>query len=261
MTPRPAPQSADIFVSLVRVGPAVPDETLARVLATLPPERRERLRRFRHAADVERGALADASARLLIAERTGTPVHEIVLERDGRGAPVVAGDGPAAALGVSLTHAGRWVACALSRQPTGVDVEVVRRLSTTALGGMLSDTAVRAVLAEALPNRFRRAVQLWTAIEAYLKCLGVGLGVDPREVRLEESGDDRVRAWISGRVPAEVELTDLGDQHVLAVCGPGDSAARRVDTTCTTSTDLTGRYLAAVGIPRRFATHTRGVTA
>jgi 4'-phosphopantetheinyl transferase len=252
---------AHVAVSLVHLGPAVPDAVLGRVLATLPVERRERLRRYRHRADAERGALADVAAALLVADRTGADPGAVALQRDAGGAPVVVGDPRAAGRRISLAHAGRWVACALSARPVGVDVEVVRPLTPAAVTGMLPGAAARAVLAADPAARSRRAVRLWSATEAYLKWLGVGLAVDPRDVGLEEAGAGCVRVRLPGRPPAEVGLTDVDPRHVLAVCAPGPAAGRRVETTRTTSTDLVGRHLAAVDGPRREPASPGGVPA
>jgi 4'-phosphopantetheinyl transferase len=223
----------------------IPASSLHRVLETFPPDRRERLRRFRHVADVERGALADVAARRLLTDRTGVQASEIVVRRDSRGAPVVAGDDVVGRYRLSLTHAGRWVAAAVSGHPVGVDVEVVRELTPSAMRWLMPGPRAGA---PAGPDPHRQAVRRWTAIEAYLKALGLGLAIDPHEVHLADLRGAGFRVRAAGRPVLEAADFDLDGRHVLAVCGPGRATAGQVRTT--TSTDLITHYLAAVATPR-----------
>lgn len=104
----------------------------------------------------------------------------LAVETDPGGRPRLSG-GPA----VSLAHTGRHGLIALSRAgPVGVDIEPVRR-----------DLPLDALAAEALaPDELAAWCRLppadrpaafaaaWTAKEAVLKALGLGLTVDPRRV-------------------------------------------------------------------------------
>src|SRR3954452_10977322 len=100
----------ELALARLEVGLTLPD--LRAVLETLEPDRRARLLRYHHAADIHRGALADVLARSLVAALTGGAPAHVRLTRAASGRPLVE-DGPH----VSLAHAGRWVACVAGDVP------------------------------------------------------------------------------------------------------------------------------------------------
>jgi 4'-phosphopantetheinyl transferase len=79
----------------------------------------------------------------------------------------------------NLSHADGFVVCALSAVPVGVDVEPSSRgvelLDTAARMFSPRENAALAMLDG--PSRIRRAVDLWTVKEAYLKARGEGISV------------------------------------------------------------------------------------
>lgn len=232
-----------VTVGLAQLTAPAPAVVLERVLETLPAARRGRLLRLRLRADIERGALGDVLARLLVADRIGSLPSEVTVLRRRSGAPRVRRDRfDLQPPHISISHAGRWVACAVSDAPTGVDVEVVRPLSRGSLLALLPPASAGDVLLRPEPARHRHAIRLWTAIESYLKMLKVGLAVDPREVRLMHADGPLIVVWAAGLPQARVHTTDLDDQHVLAVCRPGRSA-RRIEVSATSGTEVFQRYL------------------
>lgn len=129
------------------------------------------------------------------------------LEHDERDAPV-----PFDGVHWSLSHTRVWVAAALDRAPIGVDVESLR-LPRGPRETALSD-AERALLADAsLELAFTRC---WTAKEAVLKLVGVGLLElgRCRLVDLTPDGECLIEHRSATRL---VQQRYLGD-HVLAVC-------------------------------------------
>lgn len=218
-----ADRGIPLTVGLAQVTDRVPTVLIDRVVATLHPARQERLRRLRRRADLERGALADALGRMLVADTTGLPLSAVRLLRTTSGAPQVQFDSdlPKPCPQISLTHADAWVGCALADTPVGIDVEVVRSHAAARLAAALPAAHADGLWLLTEPDRSRHAVRLWTAIEAYLKLLGTGLAVDPRDVRLIHSWGARVAASVPGRRPGRIRLLDLDDRYVLAVAGTG----------------------------------------
>jgi len=93
-------------------------------------------------------------------------------------------------LDVSLSHSGGWIAVAAGeRGRVGIDVETLREVSPSLARRCLS-TPELTWLEEDPGLRSLRFLRLWTAKESYLKATGVGLGLDPRDITLDHSGDE-----------------------------------------------------------------------
>lgn len=115
--------------------------------------------------------------------------HGLRVQRSDQGRPSLAPP-----LDVSLSHSDRWTAVALSRSGRiGIDIEAVRSVSS-ALHRRCLTAYEMGWLADAPPGaqRDRRFFRVWTAKEAYLKALGVGLSLDPRDVEMDCSGQQTV---------------------------------------------------------------------
>ncbi|GAA4982876.1 4'-phosphopantetheinyl transferase family protein [Kineococcus glutinatus] len=189
--------------------------------ALLTPHERARAERFARGEDRTRSLLNAALLRLAVPAETGTPAAAVdVVRRCGtcagpHGRPTLPGTG----LSVSLSHAGRRVVVALSRDgDVGVDVERRTGLDAAALAGALAPQ-------EAAGDPLR----LWVRKEAVLKATGEGLTVEPREVVVARG--DGVAAPVAhplrpGLVAAVRDLAP-DDDHVAAVAllgagfGPG----------------------------------------
>lgn len=181
-----------------------PADVVARLDAMLAPGERSASRRIR---------VARASARIMLAEALGTAPDRVPISRQcahcghpSHGRPTVAGDDR---ISFSVSHSGPFglVALASGDVTVGVDVEEVRprrRLGALA-ARVLNDDEHAAWLAIADDDeRLRSFLRVWTAKEAYLKALGVGITKRLREV------PERVPGWQT------CEL-DVGDARIAAL--------------------------------------------
>ena len=90
---------------------------------------------------------------------------------------------------ISLSHSGRWVVCAVSQEPVGVDVELPR--CTLDIGRRFFQPEELAGLEQLPYAQCRKQLnRLWTAKEAFVKALGGGLTIPLNSftVRLGEQG-------------------------------------------------------------------------
>jgi 4'-phosphopantetheinyl transferase len=110
-------------------------------------------------------------------------------ERTDAGRPFVAG--PIAMPSFNLANAGGLVVCAVSLRPVGVDVEPCGRgEELLATASRLFSTRENDDLARLDPQvRARRAVELWTLKEAYLKARGSGIDVRLERVTIVAAAD------------------------------------------------------------------------
>jgi 4'-phosphopantetheinyl transferase len=167
---------------LVALAPDRP-EALGRALEVLDDEERERIGRFRRAADAASFAAGRALVRLALAERVGAAPGELVfdtwceLHASPHGKPRLVE--PAAGFDFSLSRAGPRLLLAVSPTAVGVDVERRDRDVEAGVARIAFADDERTELEGAGPDAF---LACWTRKEAVLKALGHGLAVDPKSV-------------------------------------------------------------------------------
>ncbi|MGE3285589.1 MAG: 4'-phosphopantetheinyl transferase superfamily protein [Pseudonocardia sp.] len=217
MTPEPC---------TVRWASPVAPEDAPGLVALLDEHERDRLARFRRAADRARYLAAHALARVVLGELVDVAPEGVEFDRTCRcgeqhGKPVVRADRSARPPGFSLTHAGDVVGVAVWPDgPVGLDTEHVRPMAD--LAGMarhVASPAEAAHTAHATPGAFFAA---WTRKEALLKATGSGLSAPMAAITL---AGPRVVAWSGEHAPAgPMWLCDLrpapGYTGALAGAGP-----------------------------------------
>jgi 4'-phosphopantetheinyl transferase len=139
----------------------------------------ERARAAQLVGDERRRRYAGAHVlvRELLGERLRVAPRDVAIEQDERGKPFVAGR----EVTFSLAHSASLAAVAIAEgAEIGVDVERLRDIDVGLLAKGTCSEDERARLAEAAePDRSALFLRLWTAKEAVLKALGVGLTVPP----------------------------------------------------------------------------------
>ena len=203
---------------------ADPDKR-ARCLGLLSDEERARQQRFRFARDQDSYLLAHALVRRTLSELLGVPPAALAFEAGEHGRPELIAPRRAPRLRFNLSHTEGLVACAFAvEHDVGVDVEHVdRRVEIEQLARSVFSEAERAALF-ALPTAQAQRVrffELWTLKEAYIKAVGIGLGLPLQAISLQLDGrpgptigfgpelaDDPAR-WF-------LYVGPLGDGHMLA---------------------------------------------
>lgn len=105
------------------------------------------------------------------------------------------------------------MALALARSPVGVDVELVGPAQEPAWN-MLSPREQAALRRHPAEDRWPAFLALWTAKEAYLKAIGLGLSREPRTIDVTVQGPSLL--IVDGGRPAG---TAVAEGATLAVLG------------------------------------------
>ena len=204
---------------LVALAPERP-EALGRALDVLTAEERDRVGRFRRAADAASFAAGRALVRLALAERVGAAPGELVfdtwceLHASPHGKPRLVE--PAAGVQFSLSRAGARLMLAIASVPVGVDVERRDRDVEAGVARIAFAHDERTELEDAGPDAF---LACWTRKEAVLKALGHGLAVDPKSVSVTflDGVEPRIRRLPEGFGPPEAwSLVPLARDEWLA---------------------------------------------
>lgn len=123
-----------------------------------------------------RAGAGRAVLRHLTASRTGVDPSTVRIDHDSGGRPVIVSD---RGWHASVSHSGRFVACAIARRRVGIDIERDDRPEADEeLARRFCTSAERAAL-ERVPSheRQRALIRLWVRKEALTKALGVGLAL------------------------------------------------------------------------------------
>jgi 4'-phosphopantetheinyl transferase len=176
----------------------------------LSAEEAVRLEAITAAARREQFLAARWLARELLAQAAGGEPQQWALTADEAVKPMVVGH---PAWHVGIAHSGEWVACAVAKEPIGIDLEapIPRRRDIDGLVRLCCTEGERRMF-EGLDASAQEALfhELWTVKESWLKRRGEWVA-PARLVRI----DSRPRE------PGEV-TTWRGEGWVLALCGGRD---------------------------------------
>ena len=164
----------------------------------LSASRKAHIDRLRQPKDKRRSLTGELLVQRLLADRFG--IRDARLNRRENGQPYLTG----CSLYVSISHCENMVACAVSNEPVGIDLEKIRPIDrklcrhvclpeekTYVLGDYPEDT-VGECRDEKVLERF---FEIWTAKEAYFKKCGTGItnlksvNVLPVQRQIHRSGD------------------------------------------------------------------------
>lgn len=159
----------------------VSPEALAGWRAALDPEKRARIAAFRRADDQTRSICADHLARQLLTQ-AGADGAAIRFSYTDRGKPLC----PETGLHFSLSHSGFFVACAVSEQEIGADIEALRPIRPALAKRVCTPEELAYINADGFDSA--RFLAVWTAKEAYCKYTGEGISADLRQLSVAAAG-------------------------------------------------------------------------
>lgn len=149
--------------------------------ALMNREKQVRVDRFRFEDDKKRSVAGEMLARKAVAEWCGVSAESIVFDKTETGKPYAKG----LPVEFNISHSGDMVVCAVDDKPVGIDIEKIRPIDQTIAKRICTDEEL-VYLFNHTPteqdftyttdqNILTRFFELWTAKEAYGKCLGVGI--------------------------------------------------------------------------------------
>jgi 4'-phosphopantetheinyl transferase len=194
------------------------EDRVADLEAWLPPDERERAARFRVAEARRRFVAGRALLRRALGAALGADPASLVLATGHRGKPELVAPPPPPAIGFNLAHSGRVVVVAVAGTAVGVDVEILRPIANAErlARRFFSAAETAAVLARTGADRDRAFLRVWTQKEAYLKAIGLGVGMPLAGVGTEPEPTRPPRLVAISGDPAEAARWSL-----LEVAIPG----------------------------------------
>jgi 4'-phosphopantetheinyl transferase len=217
--------AAPVAAVEVLVGRTDAPDALDRSL--LSPSEDGRYRRFTRDGPRRRFLAGRSLLRRVIAERSGTTAGSVDLRTLEDGRPSCD-----AFAGLSLSHSGDLVACALADHPVGIDLQI-----TSTGHDVAAIAAARFFSAESewLDGQPREAFyDLWVLKEAFLKATGVGLaggldtlrcGVTPPRLQLSVEDGTQVAAALFHLPGAALAVVVPGVSGLQLSCQWAEGAA------------------------------------
>jgi 4'-phosphopantetheinyl transferase len=144
------------------------------LLRLVSAEKRKRIEQFYHFADAQRTLLGDALIRMLTGKKLGLDHQQLTFSHNDCGKPFLVGYDR---YHFSLSHAGRYVACATDDEPVGIDIEVMRQVDLGIAKRFYSEDEKSFLFSRPEDQRQKAFYQIWTRKESYIKRDGRGLSI------------------------------------------------------------------------------------
>jgi 4'-phosphopantetheinyl transferase len=160
-----------------------------------------------------------AYARCALAARLGVPARDVMICRAQSGTPLIAA--PKTDLHISL--AGRKNFCAVGVAPSaiGVDIEPLGQITAPAWNVLHQGERDRLAPLDEVAQH-EKFLRIWTAKEAYLKALGLGLMREPSEIEIIATSGDAFVVRDCGRdislYAAQWRRLTLSGNDFIAAC-------------------------------------------
>ena len=160
--------------------PLLDQDLFQDALSFLPPSRQEYALRYRFPKDRNLSVCAFLLLLRLLRDQ-GLDPDRAAPSFPKRGKPVLSG---LPDWHFNLSHSGSLAACLFGRCRCGIDIETISSFENFSAGFILA--ADELALYTVAPEAQRAALlgRFWTRKEAFLKCLGLGLAEEPKQISM-----------------------------------------------------------------------------
>lgn len=160
----------------------VPDEELINCFSHMNKKKQEKIRRYRDSLAQRLSIGGEWIARKLLSDYSKISPYDIIILRDELGKPYTP---TLQETFFSISHSENFVAAVISDRQVGIDIEKLRFLSVKASKKICCDEELYYIFGknkadidfdkEQPPDVIKRFLEIWTAKEAYYKCIGTGI--------------------------------------------------------------------------------------
>jgi len=154
------------------VKPALTQDIFNQLLAFVTPEKRERIKRFHFFKDASNALLGDVLARVEICRATGFVNKQLEFSANPYGKPFLKNNTD---IHYNISHSGHYVACAISDQPVGIDVEIIKDIDLKIAERFFASDEIAYILSGQDSLHVQRFYEVWTKKESRIKWEGKGL--------------------------------------------------------------------------------------
>ncbi|NLI57639.1 MAG: 4'-phosphopantetheinyl transferase superfamily protein [Clostridium sp.] len=145
-----------------------------KALSYIPENKQKRIKRFLKYEDSLRTLIAEVLIRKIIMQELKIPNGEIFFKINNYGKPYLKDWDE---FHFNISHSGKWVVCAISNKPVGIDVERIKDLNIKIADRFFSKEEVEDLYKIKKSERLKYFFDLWTLKESYIKADGRGLNI------------------------------------------------------------------------------------
>lgn len=148
----------------------------------MTPVRQQKILRLKNTEHQKLSVLGEWLAKTLISEVCGISISELVFETDAKGKPYCTN---APNIYFNISHSSDTAVAVVSDNPIGIDIEKIRPVSLKLTRRVCTDNELLYVFGHKpdisdysveFPHPvYERFLEIWTAKEAYFKCIGTGI--------------------------------------------------------------------------------------
>lgn len=158
----------------VKLEEEIENDVFEGIFSCIPPEKQNRIKRFRRFEDAHRAVIAEALIRSIIISVLGFKNEDMEFKTNEYGKSYLTG---ADNFHYNLSHSGEYVVCAISNKPVGIDIERIKDIKYDIAERFFSKEEVQSLLLVDEKLRLERFFDLWTLKESYIKADGRGLSI------------------------------------------------------------------------------------
>ncbi|MEK8128254.1 4'-phosphopantetheinyl transferase superfamily protein [Paenibacillus filicis] len=147
---------------------------LPELLDWVGPEKRHELLRFMKREDMLRGLFGELMVRWQACSRLKLANSELRFKRTAYGKPYLTNSDE---FHFNISHAGKWVVCALDTEPIGIDVEQIAPIDFRVARSFFSKQEYLDLLDKREEEQLAYFYDLWTLKESFVKAEGHGLHI------------------------------------------------------------------------------------
>ncbi len=148
----------------------------------MTPDRQKKILRLKNVNQQKLSLLGDWLAKNLIAEATGVDIDDLVFDADSKGKPYSVSTPE---IYFNISHSCDTAIAVVSDKPVGIDIEKIRPVSLKLARRTCTESELIYVFGHKpdandyeipFPHPvYERFFEIWTAKEAYFKCVGTGI--------------------------------------------------------------------------------------
>lgn len=184
------------------------DEEYDYWFSLMSQEKKNRVNNYKDSDDKKRTVAGEMIARKLISEHCTIAPESIVFSIGPYGKPQVKN----ANINFNISHSDELVICCVSTNQIGIDIEKIKPLNINILNKVCTCEDIEYIYDEKVTNckfplsreELKRFYEIWTAKEAYFKCIGTGIK-NLKNITISMLPNARTIFWLDAYVVTIIE--------------------------------------------------------